>query len=301
MSHTRAFVLSGGASLGAVQVGMLRALYEHDIAPDLIVGACVGAINGAYIASRPQSPETAEGLARVWNGVGRGDVFPLSPLSSLGGLLGRRDHVLSGAGLRRTIASQLEFDWIEDAPIPLHVLAVDLLSGAEALLSDGPALKAIMASTAIPGVFPVVERGGLRLIDGGVTNNTPISHALALGASEIFVLPTGVACASRTPPRGALGTVVHATTLLIQRRLIEEIDRYCDEAKLVVLPPPCPLAVLPVDFSHSEALIEQALRDARAFLDGGGLKRPPVRMASHSHPARAIRPGRVPSERRSPI
>jgi NTE family protein len=278
----RAFVLSGGASLGAIQVGMLRALYEHAISPDLIVGASVGAINGAYIASRPQTPETADDLARIWRDVGRGDVFPLSPLSSLGGLLGRRDHLVSGAGLRRTVASHLQFERIENAPIPLHVVAVDVLSGAEALLSDGPALQAIMASTAIPGVFPVVEREGLSLIDGGVTNNTPISHALALGASEIFVLPTGVACALETPPRGALATAIHATTLLIQRRLIEEIERYRDDAKLVVLPPPCPLGVLPIDFSHGGALIEQALHDARGFLDAGGLERPPIRMTLHS-------------------
>ena len=75
---TTAFVLSGGASLGAVQAGMLRALYERGVAPDLIVGTSVGAVNGAFIASRPAAPATAEQLADVWRGVGRGDVFPVN-------------------------------------------------------------------------------------------------------------------------------------------------------------------------------------------------------------------------------
>ena len=87
-----AFVLSGGASLGAIQVGMLRALYERDIAPDLIVGTSAGAFNGAYIASRPQTTVTAESLARIWRSLRRGQVFPVNPVTGLLGFLGARDH-----------------------------------------------------------------------------------------------------------------------------------------------------------------------------------------------------------------
>ncbi len=87
---TTAFVLSGGASLGAVQVGMLRALYERGVAPDLVVGTSVGAINGAFIASRPPTPETADELGDIWRSVSRGRVFPLRPLVGLLGFLGAR-------------------------------------------------------------------------------------------------------------------------------------------------------------------------------------------------------------------
>src|SRR4051794_16187687 len=94
-----AFVLSGGAGLGAIQVGMLRALYERGIAPDLIVGTSAGALNGAFIASRPQSVATADALARVWRDLRRGQVFPLNPLTGLLGFVGARDHLVPKSGL----------------------------------------------------------------------------------------------------------------------------------------------------------------------------------------------------------
>src|SRR4051794_22159868 len=152
-----AFVLSGGASLGAVQVGMLRALYERGIAPDVIVGTSVGAVNGAYIASRPPNLATAEGLARMWRAVRRPEIFPFNPATALIGFSGRRKYLVAARPLRRLIDTQLEFDRLEQAPIPFHVVAVDLFTGRERRLSRGPALEAILASAAIPGVFAPVE------------------------------------------------------------------------------------------------------------------------------------------------
>ena len=121
------------------------------------------------------------------------------------------------------------------------------------------------------------------MIDGGVANNTPISHAVALGARRIYVLPTGHACALDEPPRAALDVALQAISLLTHRRLAEDIERQRDEARLIVLPPPCPLRVTPIDFAHADVLIEQATRDAREFLDGGGEERPAIRMRVHSH------------------
>src|SRR5215210_2684716 len=100
---TVAFVLSGGASLGAIQVGMLRALYERGVRPDLIVGTSAGALNGAYIASRPQASVTADSLAGIWRELHRGQVFPVNPLTGLLGFLGARDHLVPQSGLRRLI------------------------------------------------------------------------------------------------------------------------------------------------------------------------------------------------------
>src|SRR5262245_47317623 len=100
---TVAFVLSGGASLGAIQVGMLRALYERDSRPDLIVGTSAGALNGAFVASRPQTVETADELGAVWKGLRRGHAFPLNPVTGLLGFIGARDHLVPGSGLARLI------------------------------------------------------------------------------------------------------------------------------------------------------------------------------------------------------
>jgi NTE family protein len=278
-----AFVLAGGASLGAIQVGMLHALYERGIKPDVIVGTSAGALNAAFIASRPQTVETADELGQIWRDLRRGQVFPLNPLTGLLGFLGTRDHLVPQAGLRRIIANHIERDMLEQMPIPMHVVAVDVISGEELLLSRGPVVEAILASAAIPAVLPPVEWEGRTLIDGGVANNTPISQAVALGASSIYVLPSGHACSLEKPPSSALGMALHAVGLLTQRRLISDIERHRDDAHLIVLPPPCPLSIAPIDFAHADELIDRSLHDSALFLDGGGEERAAIHMRMHRH------------------
>ncbi len=278
-----AFVLSGGASLGAIQVGMLRALYERGIVPDVIVGTSAGALNGAFIASRPQTVATADALAAVWRTLRRGQVFPVNPLAGLLGFMGARDHLVPASGLRRLIAGHVERVRLEEMPIPLHVVAVDVLSGEELLLSSGPVLDAVVASASIPAVLAPVAWEDRMLVDGGVANNTPISHAVGLGAQRVYVLPTGHACSLQELPRGALGLALQAISLLTHRRLIDDIERHRDQVQLVVLPPPCPLSITPIDFGQADALIEQSLLDTREFLDGGGETRPTIRMRAHRH------------------
>jgi NTE family protein len=280
-----AFVLSGGASLGAVQAGMLRALYEREVEPDLIVGTSVGALNGAFIASRPATPATAQKLADVWRSVSRWNVFPLNPLTGFFGFFGARDHLVSDHGLRGLVAENLEVELLEESPIPLHVVATDLLSGRELRLSSGDALEAVIASAAIPGVFPPVERDGRLLIDGGVANNTPIVDAIELGAERIYVLPTGNACDLPEVPRGAVAMLLHAMTLLVMRRLLVEVEALRDRAELIVLPPPCPLTIPPIDFSHAEELIRRGYEDSRDYLDAveSGDAPVPLTMAMHAH------------------
>jgi NTE family protein len=264
---SRAFVLSGGASLGAIHAGMLQVLFERGLAPDLIVGTSAGAINGAYIATREPTVETAVELGDVWRGLRRGAVFPTNPLTGFIGFIGRSDHLVSEGNLRRLIARHVEVDRLEQMRVPLYVVVTDMLTGQELRLSHGPAVDAVLASAAIPGVFAPVDIDGRRLMDGGVSDNTPISHAIELGADEIYVLPTGHACALHDAPRGALAMLLHAMSLLIQQRLHLEIELYRNQAKLIVLPPPCPQEVQPIDFSHADRLIARALGDSRAFLD----------------------------------
>jgi NTE family protein len=280
-----AFVLSGGASLGAVQAGMLRALYERGVAPDLIVGTSVGALNAAFIASRPATPATARQLADVWRAVSRWNVFPLNPLTGFFGFFGARDHLVSDHGLRKLAADNLEVGLLEESPIPLHVITTDLLSGRELRLSRGDALEALIASAAIPGIFPAVKLDGRLLIDGGVANNTPIVDAIELGAERIYVLPTGNACDLPEPPRGAVAMLLHAMSLLVMRRLLVEVEMLRDRAELIVLPPPCPLTIPPIDFSHADELIRRGYEDARDYLDSveAGSAPVPLTMSMHAH------------------
>jgi NTE family protein len=267
---------------------MLEALFERGIAPDLVVGASVGAINGAFIAAREPTHETARELGDIWRGLSRNAIFPLNPLTGLIGFVGRSSHLVPNGNLRRLLVRHAAIDRLEDSPVPLHLIVTDVLSGQELRLSRGPAVDAVMASAAIPSAFPPIEFEGRLLMDGGVSDNTPISHAVALGANEIYVLPTGIACNLTTAPRGALAMLLHALTILTQQRLHLEIEFYRDRAQLVVLPPPCPQPVQAIDFSHGAELIEQALQDGRTFLDSlDGSARDPTgpakRLLPHTH------------------
>jgi NTE family protein len=186
--------------------------------------------------------------------------------------------------------------------VPLHVIVTDVLSGRELRLSTGPAVDAVMASAAIPGVFAPVSVDGDLLIDGGVCDNTPISHAIELGAEEIYVLPTGFSCDLDAPPRAALNMLLHAMSLMLAQRLYVEIELYRTQARIVVLPPPCPQNVQPVDFSHAGELIDRARAESRTFLDSlaadpspDALTRPARRLQPHSDRAREASGARSPS------
>jgi NTE family protein len=189
----------------------------------------------------------------------------------------------------RLVAENLELGLLEDSPIPLHVITTDLLNGRELRLSSGDALEAVIASTAIPGVFPAVEHDGRLLIDGDVANNTPIVDAIELGAERIYVLPTGNACDLPEPPRGAVALLLHAMSLLVMRRLLVEVEMLRDRAELIVLPPPCPLTVPPIDFPHADELIRRGYEDSRDYLDTleGGDAPAPLTMAMQAHRHRA--------------
>jgi NTE family protein len=261
-----AFVFSGGASLGACQAGMLEALFERRIRPDLLVGTSVGAINAAFVASRPPSVQTARELQRIWRGLKRGQVFPANPITASLGLLGLRDHSVSAASLRRVLVRYLAVDRLEHTDVPLHVVTTDFISGEEVLLTTGPALDALLASAAIPGVFPPIPWESRVLVDGGIVNNTPISHAVALGADRIIVLPALGAAPLRSAPRGVLAAGVAAVSRALMYRLVDDLARYRHDAELVVLPAPAVGTIMPTDFGHAEELVGDGLRRGREVL-----------------------------------
>jgi NTE family protein len=278
-----ALVLAGGGSFGAVQVGMLRALVAYGIVPDLVVGSSVGAINGAYFAGAPNAEGVAE-LAAIWRGLRRSEVFPFN-WRALFGLLARRNSVADPSGLRGLIEKRLPYRNLEQAAVPLHVVATDLLGGGTVRLSSGPAVDAVLASCAIPGAFPPVRIGERHLIDGAVASNTPVSVAIELGAKRVIVLPTGHACSLETPPRGAIASALHAITLLISHQLTVELERCRDQAEIITVPPLCPLAVSPYDFSRAGELIDRATAQTDRWLDRGGLtrQRVPGALLPHTH------------------
>lgn len=281
-----AFVLAGGGSLGAVQVGMLRALTAAGVAPDLVVGASAGAINGCFFAGEPSVRGVAE-LERIWRGLERSDVFPVSLLQGGLGAFGLRRHLVDPGRLHRLLVRSLPVSDLARMRVPCHLVATDLANGEEVVLSAGSAVAAVLASAAIPAVFPPVSIGGRFLIDGGIANNTPVSTAVTLGARRIVVLPTGYACALTEPPRSALGMALHAVSLLISRQLRVDIERFAPHADLHVVPPLCPITAAPHDFHLAGEWIDRAATSTEQWLARGGLERHevPAELGFHLHEA----------------
>jgi len=231
------FVLGGGGNLGALQVGMLRALLEADVHPDAVVGASVGAINGAVLAFNP-------GLAGVdrledqWRPLRRSRVFPLRVSALAQGVLNGAHGLVAATGLRSVLADTgLTGTRLEDAPTGLYVVATDLGSSRPVVLSSGDTVEALLASAAIPRVFPPVEVDGRRLVDGAVQSAVPLAQALDLGAEETYVLPAHPGVAGKTT------ATVHYLPV-----------------------PPVAARVRPYDFHSAGLLIESAYAGTRAWL-----------------------------------
>ena len=277
-----AFVFTGGGSLGAIQVGMLRVLLSSGVQPDFVVGASVGAISASHFAGAPNAAGVAT-LERIWSGLRRSDIFPFT-LASVFGLLRHPGNIVDPSGLRRLIETNLPYAKLEDALIPLNIMATNQ-QGQGIRLNSGPAAEAILASTAIPGVFPPVHIDGEALMDGAIAANTPVRLAVKLGASRIIILPTGYACALKEPPTGVIGKALHAITLMIAWQLMYELEQIPEDIQVHLMPTLCPLAVSPFDFSASSELIERAAQSSKKWIDEGGLTRRarPQELAPHRH------------------
>ncbi len=261
---TTAFVLSGGGIFGALQVGMLKALYERGVFPDLVVGCSVGALNGAVICQWP-GIEGLERLIRTWEGIGDNQIFPGNRFIRL--LMGaRQDHLYPREGLERIIDENMVYERIEDVPVPLRIVACDLDTGEEVVFSRGPLRPALLASTALPGAFPPVHHDGRRLIDGGVVDNVPITVADQRGVKRIFVLNV----AAEVEPgqiKTAWDVIYQAFSIAKGRRWIAELKRYSKDPRVVVIPRPEPSKISFHEFSRSDELMDEAYRMAKAYLE----------------------------------
>ena len=278
---TTAFVLAGGGSFGAIQVGMLRALVAHGVRADFVVGSSVGALNGAYFCGDP-TPAGVARLEAIWRGLKRRDVFPFT-LRRLAGMFFESDSLVDSHALRRLIERHLPYRQLEEARIPVHVMTTEVLNGASLLLSSGPAAQAVLASCAIPAAFSPVRIGAVDLMDGAVASNTPVITAVELGANRLVVLPTGYACALPAPPETAIASALHALNLLITHQLVRDLELLAGKVEIATVPPLCPLTVSPYDFSRAGELIERAAQSTQVWLESGGLGQQRIPAALRPH------------------
>jgi len=223
-------------------------------------------VNAAWVAARPDHDGMGE-LADIWMSLRRGHVFPLSPVTGARGLLGRANHFISNDGLRAVLERHIPYEHLEEAALPVHVVATELKSGRAAILSSGPAVPALLASCAIPGVFPPVTINRREYVDGGVANHTPITVAMELGATKIFVLPVGYPWLNKEPTN-ALGMALHALARIVEQKLDAEVEANRAAADIHVLPALDIADVSPADFSHTKELIDWGYKAAKRYLSG---------------------------------
>ena len=183
-----AFVLAGGGSFGAIQVGMMHALAAHGISADMVVGSSVGALNGAYYAGDPTLKGVLQ-LEAIWRGLRRHDVFPITWRTLLG-FVWRRAFLIPHDGIQKLIDDHLPYRNLQDAALPVHIVTTDIVSGDSVVLSEGPAAQAIIASTAIPGAFAPVRYKDFYLADGAIAANTPIH--IGIGKESVVSKPSNV-------------------------------------------------------------------------------------------------------------
>jgi NTE family protein len=244
---------------------MLRALLELGIRPDLVVGTSIGALNGAYLSGHLDL-DGVEALGDLWATVRRTDVFRLNVRRLVGAVIGHRDHLFDVLGLRAIIErARLGFERLEEAPIPVHAVATDLLSGEPVVLSQGDTVEALLASSAIPGIFPPVNVGGRLLVDGGVLANLPVTQAVELGASRVFVLPA-MASESAIAPYGALDLMQRSMFVATSALTRGDLLRVAEPAEVHMLPVPATAQGSIFDFGETQALIDDAYLSSSAWL-----------------------------------
>jgi NTE family protein len=190
-SGRTAFVLGGGGLLGAVEVGMLRALFEAGVRPDLVLGTSVGALNGLVAASDP-SPGAVDRLQELWHGIGEsGRVYADGTLRQVRRVVRTGTHLHSVEPLRERLEEQFGGVEFADLSVEFQCCAASIERATEHWFTTGPVVPAVLASAAVPGLLPPAEVDGEHFLDGGIVNSIPLDRAVRLGAERIFVLQVG--------------------------------------------------------------------------------------------------------------
>ncbi|GLH97226.1 patatin [Phytohabitans aurantiacus] len=230
-----AFVLGGGGVLGAVQVGMLRALFRAGIRPDLVIGTSIGAVNGALVAAEPTESVT-ERLVRLWASPEASAVYGDSVARQLR-RFAARTHLHSPQPLRKLLERELgEGTRFEELKVPFRCCAASIERAAEHWFDRGPVIDAVLASAAVPGLLPPSEIAGEHYVDGGIVNSIPVGEAVDAGAQQIFVLQVGRVERPLTPPRRPWEVAQVAFEIARRHRFAREMAALPDEVDVHVLP-----------------------------------------------------------------
>lgn len=235
MALDTAFVLGGGGVLGATQIGMLRALLDRGIVPDLVVGSSVGALNGAMLAADP-SPAGMHTLTRLWTELNRKGVFSDSVFSQAARLARHRTHLHSSEPLRRMLEEHLPVSRIEQLPVPFQCVAASIETAGSHWFDAGDLPSALIASCSVPGLFPPMQIGDQHYLDGGLVHSIPVGRAVQLGAKRVYVLHVGRIEQPLRPPRWPWEVGLVAFEIARRHRFVEEMASLPASVEVHVLP-----------------------------------------------------------------
>jgi NTE family protein len=242
----------------------MRALIEAGIIPDMLIGSSVGALNAAAIASDP-TPAGIARLEQVWVALRGEDLFPGTRVQRALQIVRKSDHLYSNDGIR-ALVDEIPVTLFEEMQRPLSIVTANLRTGAEHIFESGPIEPALLATTALPGIFPPVLVDGELYVDGGVVNNVPISRAVDLGARQIYVLTCGTPKPSAREIRRPYDVLLQAFAHSRAARVELDLRRYADAADIKLITPPSPRQIRFNDASHSAELIEEAYALTRSYL-----------------------------------
>jgi NTE family protein len=261
------FVISGGGNLGALQIGMMRALLEHDIRPDLIVGCSVGAINGAALAEDPTLAGALR-LERLWRALDGKELMPAGWLPNTVAIARRGEAIHENHGLRRHLEQSLTARTFEELAVPFQCVATDVVGVREVWFRSGPLIEPILASAALPAVYPAVEIDGVRYLDGGIVDDVPMSRAVELGARTLYVLQVGLFSRPRPEPKRPLDVAVQAYWIARHHRFKRELAAMPPDIELHLLPTGQTPSMRYNDFTRTSELISLAYEASSGYLAG---------------------------------
>ncbi|MDA8045859.1 MAG: patatin-like phospholipase family protein [Actinomycetota bacterium] len=269
MAARTAFVLGGGGVLGSAEVGMMRALLERGVEPDVVVGSSVGALNGLALAASPDL-DAVEILTATWTRLQARDVFSGSVVGQIGNLVRHGTFLHDGSALRRLIADSAGDRLIEDLLVPFQCVAACVEDASAHWFSSGPIIDAVMASCAVPGLLPPVRVGDRHYMDGGLVASVPVGRAVELGADRVFVLQVGRLERDLRVPSRPWEVALVAFEIARRHQFADDMARLPAGVEVHVLPAggrPPGLSVRyrsPVDVSQR---IDAAYRSSIAYLD----------------------------------
>jgi NTE family protein len=236
MSGPTAFVLGGGGLLGAVEVGMLRALFEHDVRPDLVLGTSVGALNGLVVARQPDLG-AADRLVELWHDIATSDEIYADPAwRQMRRAVRTGTHLHSSQPLQERLETEFGGTTFADLAVPFQCCAASIERATEHWFTDGPVVPAVMASAAVPGLLPPAVVGGEHFLDGGIVNSIPLGRAVALGARRVFVLQVGRIDRPLRPPRRPWEVARVSFEIARRHRFVRELAELPEGVEAHVLP-----------------------------------------------------------------